>query len=553
MNELNIEHTLFSFQELDMNKVVESLNKYKSTLLQANTGYGKTYSFCTIAKWYKHNYKKKSIILCHREELVEQSIQTLISIGLTAEKIVPSKTKYHHSSDVYVAMERTIYNKMVKNPYFLKDVGLLIIDECHIQFGVKHFDIFKNQKVLGFTATPIINQRETFYKCEICEQEYDENSICHNHETIEWGRPITMSKYYDNIVVGTNIDELIKFGQVVRDINFSVNIDLSNLKRDSSGEFTTKSLDDTFNTQKVVYDVVANYESIAKGKRTMVFTSSTKNNVNVLDEFINKGYNAKLFDSVNDTELGRKEIVKWFSDNDDAILINTGVFTTGFDNTEVQCIILNRATTSLSLYLQMVGRGARSSKKIYKDSFLVIDLGGNIDRFNAWSDPTRDWEKIFYHGLGKTKAKKESILDVKECKECGYLMPRSEVECPECGHIPKPKDKQASISQDLAKPIDDIPYPNGEKIYNYTVSRGEDIHFAHKILINQIFDMFKFYQVSKEVYENTKRNGKLEAKLNKMIRSVYFTLLTKKDLEGTNRTIQELVNRIKRKLDKYYV
>lgn len=550
---LNIEHTLFPFQERDMGLVVDSLVKNKRVLFQANTGYGKTYSFCTVAKWFKHNYNKKTIILCNREELVEQSVATLISIGLTAEKIIPSKKNYHHTSDVYVAMERTIYNKMQRNPFFLKDVGLVIIDECHIQFGVKHFESFKEQKVLGFTATPVINQRETFYKCEICDNEYKENRICHNHETIEWGRPITMSMFYDDIVIGTSVDELIEYGQIVRDINFSVDVDLSNLKTDSSGEFTTQSLNETFNTQQTIFDVVANYESIAKGKKTIVFTSSTKNNVSILDAFLEKGYNAKLFDSVNDTELGRKEIVKWFDETNDAILINTSIFTTGFDSREVECVILNRATTSISLYLQMVGRGARSSNKIYKDSFIVIDLGGNINRFNTWSDPTRDWRKIFYNGLGKTKAKKETILDVKECKECGYLMPRSEVECPECGHIPQPKPREAIVSQELAKPIDDIPYPNGEKIYKYTISRGENIHFAHKILINQIVDMFKFYQVSKEVFEKTKINGKLDAKLNQMIRRVYFVLLSKKDLEGTNRTIQEIVNRTKKKLEKYYV
>ena len=553
MNKLNIEHTLFPFQERDMNKVVEEFKNHDRICLVASTGYGKTYSFCTIAKWYKHNYNKKVLILCHRIELVEQTIKTLINIGLTAEKVTPDKKKYHHTADVYVAMEMTVYNKKKKNPRFLNNVGLIIIDECHIQFGVKHLELIKDEKVLGFTATPIINKRETYYKCEICEEEYNENTICHNHETIEWGRPITMSRYYDTVITGTNISELIDYGQIVQEINFSVDVDLSNLKTDSSGDYTTKSLNETFNNEKVIHDVVANYENISLGKRTMVFTSSTSNNVKVLESFLEKGYNARLFDSVNDSDLSRKEVVKWFESNSDAILINASIFTTGFDSTDVECIILNRATTSLSLYIQMVGRGARSSKKIYKDSFIVIDLGGNIKRFGTWSDPTRDWEKIFYNGIGADKAKKESILDVKECKSCGYLMPRSVNECPECGYITQPKEKNIKQSDDIAKPLDNIPYPNGEKIYKYTISRGENIHFAHKILINQIFDMFRFYQVSKEIYENTKRNGKLDAKLNQIVRKVYFVLMRKEDLEGTNRTIQEIINRIKRKLDKYYV
>jgi type I site-specific restriction endonuclease len=48
--------------------------------------------------------------------------------------------------------------------------------------------------------------------------------------------------------------------------------------------------------------------------------------------------------------------------------------TTGFDDT-VDTIILNRATKSLTLYYQMIGRGSR--KLPNKDMFTVIDLGNN--------------------------------------------------------------------------------------------------------------------------------------------------------------------------------
>ena len=38
---------------------------------------------------------------------------------------------------------------------------------------------------------------------------------------------------------------------------------------------------------------------------------------------------------------------------------NVGILTTGFDCPNVEAIILNRATKSLSLYYQMIGRGSR--------------------------------------------------------------------------------------------------------------------------------------------------------------------------------------------------
>ena len=59
----------------------------------------------------------------------------------------------------------------------------------------------------------------------------------------------------------------------------------------------------------------------------------------------------------------------------------------------VEAIILNRATKSLTLYYQMIGRGSRIYK--VKDSFNVIDLGNNFHRFGPWGSTNLDWQRIF--------------------------------------------------------------------------------------------------------------------------------------------------------------
>src|SRR5690606_2127385 len=58
----------------------------------------------------------------------------------------------------------------------------------------------------------------------------------------------------------------------------------------------------------------------------------------------------------------------------------------------VESIILNRATKSLTLYYQMIGRGSRVLKN--KSTFSVIDLGNNFHRFGPWGD-NLDWQRIF--------------------------------------------------------------------------------------------------------------------------------------------------------------
>lgn len=548
-----IKHTLFPFQERDMNNVLDAMYIDRKICFTAHTSYGKTYSFCTVAKYFVETTKQKVVILCHREELVQQAKNTCINLGLTVETVTPSTKRMHHIADVYICMEMTLFNRLKKNNNFLFNVGLVIIDEAHSQLFLKHINFFTEQKILGFTATPVLNERLTYWRCDRCKTTYTDESICCGMETIEWSRPKTMSMYYDNIVVGASIDELIEVGQVVRDINFVKEYaDLKSLKMDSSGEYSKESQNKVFGSEDAIFNVLANYEQLCLGKKTMIFNSSSKVNKLVYDQFKEKGYNCKIYDSVNETEGSRKEIVKWFNENEDSILINVNCFTTGFDSREVQAIIVNRKTSSLSLWLQICGRGARSSTKIFKDSFIVIDGGSNIEAHNKWSDPTRDWRKIFFEGIGKDRAKSDTPLQVSECDDCGFLFPRSERTCPNCGYsAPLATPREPNIDDSILAPLDKLPLPNGLKIANYTKSRNEDIHFAFKVLYSQILDLFRFHLVSREQYLSNLNDGRLDKRIGELIRPVYFVLI-KEFPESSNRTLKYVISKCKEKIAKYY-
>jgi hypothetical protein len=201
----------------------------------------------------------------------------------------------------------------------------------------------------------------------------------------------------------------------------------------------------------------------------------------------------------------------------------------------------------------MVGRGVRTTNKIYKDNCILIDGGENIDRFQEFSDPTRDWNKIFWDGIGKIKSKKDDSTDVKTCNNCGALIKKSLFECPECGYSEEIKIKTKIVSDDVLTPIIKIPLPNGEKIYNYTKSQNEDVNFAFKILINQILDLFQFYAVSKEKYIASKESGKLEKRIKQLVQNCYFILISKYDIKASNnRTMNYIISKILTKLVNKY-
>ena len=69
----------------------------------------------------------------------------------------------------------------------------------------------------------------------------------------------------------------------------------------------------------------------------------------------------------------RDKAIAGFRDGTIKVLVNVIVATEGFDLPDASCIAIARPTTSLALYLQMVGRGLRPKD----DNCLILDLAAN--------------------------------------------------------------------------------------------------------------------------------------------------------------------------------
>jgi superfamily II DNA or RNA helicase len=133
------------------------------------------------------------------------------------------------------------------------------------------------------------------------------------------------------------------------------------------------------------------YEEVAVGDKTLIFNAGIDTSLRVEETFKKRGYPVRHLDSTF-SDKDRKDVLRWFKETKDAILTSVGILTTGFDEPTVQTIILNRATRSLTLYHQMIGRGSR--KLPAKNRFKVIDLGNNVRRFGFWQDYL-NWQDAF--------------------------------------------------------------------------------------------------------------------------------------------------------------
>ncbi|HMC01679.1 MAG TPA: DEAD/DEAH box helicase family protein [Flavobacteriaceae bacterium] len=332
-------------------------------LYQLPTGGGKTVIFSEIVRQFLKHHETKVLVMTHRIELCKQTSRMLTEFNVV-NKVVDSKANLDDQDQYscFVAMVETLNNRLNEDKLDISNIGLVIIDEAHYNSFTKLFKFFEKSFILGVTATPLSSNIK-----------------------------LPMKDNYNELIVGESIESLIKNNFLARAEIYSYNVGLTSLVVGANGDYTVKSSEDLYNNFDMLSKLMHAYEEQSKGKKTLIFNNGIHTSQYVYETFRAAGYPIAHLDNTN-SKKERRKILKWFKDTPDAILTSVSILTTGFDEPTVESIILNRATKSLTLYYQMIGRGSRILKD--KDTFTVIDLGNNLHRFGPWGADL-DWQRIF--------------------------------------------------------------------------------------------------------------------------------------------------------------
>lgn len=358
---------LYAYQQSAIEEILGKIyaqpNRY-NLLFQLPTGGGKTVIFSELTRRFIRETGKKVLILTHRIELCSQTSQMLNEFGVSnmiidsAVKVIPVPNDYM----CFVAMVETLNNRLRDNILDLDNVGLMIIDEAHYNSFGKMFKFYEKGVVLGVTATPLSSNAD-----------------------------IRMKDTYDELIVGESIPSLIQKGFLAKATTWHYHVGLTSLKVGRNGDYTVSSSERLYTNHLMQDKLLSAYREKGAGKKTLIFNNGIGTSQYVYVTFKEAGYDIRHLDHTHSPKE-RKEILEWFRNKPDAILTSVSILTTGFDEPTVNCIILNRATKSLTLYFQMIGRGSRVLDD--KKEFTVIDLGNNLNRFGLWDGPI-DWQHIF--------------------------------------------------------------------------------------------------------------------------------------------------------------
>ena len=363
---IKTEIDLYNYQRGAIDQIFERFEDCPSDyhlLYQLPTGGGKTIIFSEIVRQYLRIKKKKVVVLTHRIELCNQTSKVLSDFGVL-NKVINSKASLDDQNkySCYVAMVETLNNRLLDDKLDISDVGLVIIDEAHYNSFTKLLKFFSSSFILGVTATPLSSNIN-----------------------------LPMTDNYDELIVGESISELIKNNFLARANLYTYNVGLTSLIVGANGDYTVKSSEELYTNNDMLSKLLLAYEERCLNKKTLIFNNGINTSLIVYDTFKKAGFNVKHLDNTA-TKKQRSETLKWFKETSDAILTSVSILTTGFDEPTVKCIMINRATKSLTLYYQMIGRGSRLLRN--KNTFEVIDLGNNFYRFGEWGSDI-DWHKIF--------------------------------------------------------------------------------------------------------------------------------------------------------------
>jgi superfamily II DNA or RNA helicase/predicted nucleic acid-binding Zn ribbon protein len=363
------------YQLTAVDEIRGAFKEAKRVVLCLPTGAGKTVVFSEIVRRVLEKGRKVAIVT-HRRELLSQ-----------AGKL----------NRCDILMVETLNNQIKRGVVNLSSYDLLVIDEAHIGNFRKILEGFDGF-VIGATATPV-------------------------------SKP-PMAKSYGKLINSVGIGELIAQGYLCNPITYAMHpVDTSKIAT-RMGEFTAQGLDDAFNRPKVYEGVVQEFCKRWREKKAIVFCVNIEASINTAEAFAKELGEGRVY-CVHSKQSAyeRADLIEEFMVSKYGILVNCGIATTGFDCPDIEVVVVNRATKSVALWLQMVGRGSRPTAS--KKEFTILDFGENVHRLGFWQE-ARDWGKAF---AGTENKKGQGVAPVKDCPCCGAVLYASARFCEFCGEI----------------------------------------------------------------------------------------------------------------------
>lgn len=389
----------------------------KSVLMQLDTGGGKTAISSEILRGVAKK-QKSGAFMCHRIELVKQTMRTFTDFGIPFGVICAGYDPNPYQP-IQICMIPTLASRIRRGKAIPK-FDLCVWDECH-HVAAGGWAAIKaalpDAWHIGVTATP---------------ERLDGKGL---------------GDFFTAMVQGPAMSWLMGEGWLSRYRAYAPSIPDAKGMHTEMGDYSRSENEAKMDIPSITGDAVEHYLRLARGKRGIVFCTTVNHSKRVVDEFRAAGVAAYHLDGTTDKDE-RERVVEAFKRNEIKILSNVDLFAEGFDVPGAEVVIMLRMTQSMGLFRQWVGRVLRP---IYADGFdlgtregrlaaiaasdkphaIILDHAGNVMRHGL---PDQDYAWSLEGSAEKRKkGKKENTVDIKQCPKC-FACHMPAPACPYCGH-----------------------------------------------------------------------------------------------------------------------
>lgn len=313
-------------------------------LIALPTGAGKTICMAAIAK----HFNKKTLILAHRQELIQQTVDKLKLFWTEVDVGVCMADRQEIDNQVVVGSIQSCYrSQRLAN---LKEQGfnVLMIDEAHHSVSGSYQTIIRE---LGFSANAA------------------DKLLIGVSATIDRAG---LGSVFEKVTFSRSIGTMIKAGYLSPVIGRKIltNLSLSDVKI-SNGDFQINDLAELVNTAERNNFIVEKFKEYSADRKTIAFCCDVQHCKDLSDAFRSKGINSKAVwgDMPNEE---RQCVLSDLKQGNIQVATSCGILIEGYDEPSINCVIMARPTRSSSLYTQSIGRGLRLWPG--KENCLVLDF-----------------------------------------------------------------------------------------------------------------------------------------------------------------------------------
>lgn len=331
-----MDFSLRPYQTAAITAVDEGWAEWQRQLVVLPTGAGKTIVFSSIVA----EEPGRSLVIAHREELVDQAIEKLHR----ARGVIAQKEKANHRASLaaktVVASVQTLGARLSKWP--ADHFSLVVVDEAHHALAAtwrKVIDHFcgGGARLLGVTATP------------------------------DRGDKKALAEVFENVAYEITLVDMVRDGFLcpIRVQHLPIEVDLSKA-RTRAGDIAAE--DASAAVGSVIEAIAEAAVGHAWDRKMIVFLPLCAESERFASLLNDRGMEAR---HIAGDSADRSAVLEWFAEPGPKALCNASLLLEGFDQPDVDAVLMLRPTKVRSLYAQAIGRGTRLAEG--KDHLLILD------------------------------------------------------------------------------------------------------------------------------------------------------------------------------------